>query len=186
MRLTERAHEIVSAVVSTGDVVIDATAGNGHDTCFLAQLVGSDGVVFAFDVQPTALARTAERLEQHGLSAARLCESDHAALQSVIPGELQGLIAAVMFNLGYLPGGDKSVITRRESTLAALNASLTVLRSGGVVTILAYPGHPGGDSETDAVTEFVAELNEKEFEMNTFQSDSTAPRTPRLFSILKR
>jgi SAM-dependent methyltransferase len=186
MRLTERAHEIIRQVAGLGDVVIDATAGNGHDTCFLAELVGVDGTVFAFDVQATALEKTAARLNQDGLGAVRLVEQDHASLRQVVPPELHGQISVVMFNLGYLPGGDKSVITRQESTLPAIRAALHVLRSGGLVTILAYPGHPGGDSEADAVTELVQSLSDELYDVTLFKSDSRAAGAPLLFVARKR
>lgn len=148
-RPTARAHREVAAVLREGDLAVDATAGNGHDTVFLAGLVGATGKVIAFDVQEQAIASTRQRLAAAGLlervelvhgSHALICE--HAAAASA---------AAVMFNLGYLPGGDHEVITRTEETLQALEAAAGVLRPGGVLTIVCYPGHAGGDEESAAV-----------------------------------
>ncbi len=148
-RPTARAHREVAAVLRPGDAAVDATAGNGHDTVFLAGLVGGTGTVIAFDVQAQAIASTRERLAAAGLlERVELVHGSHAGIaEHAAPGS----VAAVMFNLGYLPGGDHSLITRREETLAALEAAMAVLRPGGLLTIVCYPGHPGGDEESAAV-----------------------------------
>jgi tRNA A58 N-methylase Trm61 len=148
-RPTARAHREVAAVLRDGDVAIDATAGNGHDTVFLAKLVGEAGKVIAFDVQEQAIASTRERLAAEGLlERVELVHGSHGLIaEQVTPGS----VAAVMFNLGYLPGGDHAVITRTAETLGALEAARGVLRPGGVLTIVCYPGHVGGDEESAAV-----------------------------------
>ncbi len=147
-RPTAQAHEEVAAVLRPGDVAVDATAGNGHDTCFLAGRVGPAGRVVAFDIQPEALAATRQRLGEAGLAdRVELFEESHAAMaRRVAPG-----VGAVMFNLGYLPGGDHGLITRTQETLAALESAAGLLRSGGVLTVVCYPGHSGGDEEAAAV-----------------------------------
>ena len=100
-----------------GDVVVDATMGNGHDTLFLSQCISPGGRVFAFDVQASALEETRKRIPQE---MSTLFHAGHETMAQNIPAELHGRIAAVMFNLGYLPGSDKTCITRTETTLAAL------------------------------------------------------------------
>ena len=117
-----------------GDLAVDATAGNGHDTHFLAQLIGPEGKVFAFDVQPEAIAATQRLLQRWGVPEAcyQLIGASHAEMVAHLPGDAEGRIAAVIFNLGYLPGGDKSVITRAETTLPAVRAALELLRPGGL------------------------------------------------------
>ena len=153
-RPTQQAHEIVSAVVRPGETVIDATAGNGHDTLFLAGLVGEGGRVVAFDVQEAAIASTRRRLAEAGvLERVEPWTGSHARMaERVEPG-----IAAVMFNLGYLPGGDHGLITRTDETLRALEAAVALLRPGGVVTVVCYPGHEGGDKEAAAVREWIGQ-----------------------------
>jgi len=154
-RLTETAHAAVRAVLGPGETAVDATAGNGHDTAFLAGLVGPGGRVFAFDVQSEALDRTAARLRAAGLTNVVLLRRDHADLAAALPADCEGRVGAVMFNLGYLPGGDKSLKTRAESSRAAVAAALGLVRPGGVVTVVAYPSHPGGADEAAAVRRFV-------------------------------
>jgi glycine/D-amino acid oxidase-like deaminating enzyme len=179
-RLTERAHEIVRSVVQLGETAIDATAGNGHDTCFLAELVGSEGTVFAFDRQPAAIELTRQRLTESGLTNVTLCESDHSKLNAEIPERQHGTIAAVMFNLGYLPGGDKTVITQTRSTMIAFQAALAIVRPGGVVTVLAYPGHAGGDEETLAVEALFNSLDRSSFAVDV-ESVEGVESAPKLF-----
>jgi len=171
--------------VKPGETAIDATAGNGHDTCFLAGLVGSEGTVFAFDRQPVAIRQTQQRLAEGQLTNTTLRECDHSQLNAEIPERQYGTTAAVMFNLGYLPGGDKSVITQTKSTLIALKAALAIIRPGGVVTVLAYPGHVGGDEETLAVEALFSSLDEVSFEVDVEAVDGV-PAAPKLFVARRR
>lgn len=176
------AQKLVEDRVAPGDIVIDATVGTGVDTLFLAKTVGCAGTVYGFDVQPLALALTRERLDAaaqaapsaagargprgragaSGLAEARLLLRSHAELAAALPAAVHGHVAAVMFNLGYLPVAEidpsARVITLAETTLPALEAALTVLRPGGVATVVVYPGHEGGDLEGNAVEAWAAQL----------------------------
>ncbi len=151
-RPTQHAHEVVAEVVRPGETAIDATAGNGHDTLHLARRVGERGKVIAFDVQPAAIESTRRRLEDAGVAQRVVlwCGSHSEMADRVAPG-----VAAVMFNLGYLPGADHRVITRTGETLRALEAAAGLLRPGGVLTAVCYPGHAGGDEEASAVREWI-------------------------------
>ena len=154
-RLTDLAHQQVAAVAGTGDEVVDATAGNGHDTLELARLVGETGRVYAFDIQQAAIDQTRRRLSRYGLlERVRLRLCGHQHLLERLPPESRGNIAAVMFNLGYLPGGDKQRITRAATTIRGMEQATRCLRPGGILTVLAYPGHPGGSEELDAVKDW--------------------------------
>jgi len=147
-RATVLAHEHVREAVSLGDTVVDATVGNGHDTLFLAGLVGEEGNVIGFDVLEEALNSAKARLaEASVLERVSLHHVSHAELAQYCQTDA----SAVMFNLGYLPGGDQEAITLEGSTIAALEAALGVLGPGGVVTCVCYPGHPGGLEEAEAV-----------------------------------
>ncbi len=157
------AHKWIAERTSTGDIVIDATAGGGVDTYALAELVGPKGTVYAFDIQQEALDRTAERLSalagDNKLPALKLVLENHARMAEEVDPSVIGQVSAVMFNLGYLPGSsDLTVITEPASTLAALDAAITVLRPGGIVTCVLYPGHPGGAEEAAAVEAWAAQL----------------------------
>ena len=151
-RPTHILHTLLGEVIRQGDTVIDATAGNGHDTVFLAEAVGPDGRVIAVDIQEKAIQSTADRLHDAGLrDRVDLRQCSHAKLRELTP---DGSIAAIVFNLGYLPGADHAVITEPETTVAALTASACLLKPDGVLAVICYPGHAGGDSEAKAVQEF--------------------------------
>ena len=185
-RLTELAHAVVRKAVCPGDAVIDATAGNGHDTCFLAGLTGANGVVIAFDVQADAVQRTRERLKQNGLHGVTTLQQNHAELKSAVPESLHRQVSAVMFNLGYLPGGDKSVVTLPQTTVRGIGAALGVLRPGGVVTIVVYPGHAGGAAETTCVEQLLESLDGNDFSTETIESMPATESSPRLHIVKRR
>ena len=155
-RPTELLHLLLKSEIREGDFAIDATAGNGHDTVFLAEAVGETGRVLAIDAQAEAITSTASLLQSAGLGGrVTLRHGCHADLAGMAGGEMP---VAVVFNLGYLPGGDHSVITRTESTLRALAAASEILRLGGTLAAVCYPGNGGGDEEAAAVVDFFASL----------------------------
>ncbi len=158
------AHAYLHAHILPGTFAVDATAGNGYDTEFLCREVGAEGKVLALDIQQKAVDATNERLRQQGLSHighARL--ADHADLSSILKHE--GMPFAVMFNLGYLPGGDHAVFTTPKHSLPALQAGLSALVPGGVMTICAYSGGLQGTAERDAVLQWANGLDKKAYEV---------------------
>lgn len=158
IRITELAQEQISRVVRQGALVVDATAGNGRDTLFLARLVGPGGRVFAFDIQEGALQKTASLLEENRLAErVTLLHAGHETMSA----HIEVPVSAVMFNLGYLPGGDRAIVTRPESTRLALAASLELLRPGGLITVVLYPGHPQGKEEREIIVDYCRSLDSK-------------------------
>jgi SAM-dependent methyltransferase len=146
---TTVAREWVCRTLRPGDIAIDATAGNGHDTLWLAEAVGATGRVLAFDIQPEALDAAAARVTQAGLAErVKFHLGSHEGIGAIAD---PGSVAAVVFNLGYLPGHGHAVKTSQATTLAGLNAAIRVLRPGGVLAVVCYPGHEGGDEETHQV-----------------------------------
>ncbi|NUU59303.1 class I SAM-dependent methyltransferase [Paenibacillus agri] len=158
------AQKLTAERLTSGGRAIDATVGTGADTLFLAKLCGPRGEVRGFDIQAEALALAEERLRAAGealpgtLSPVTLLQRSHAAMLEAVPGDWPGTVSAVMFNLGYLPAGDadKTIITKPDSSLAALEAALELLRPGGIITAVLYPGHDGGDVEAAAVESWAA------------------------------
>ncbi|MBP3965728.1 class I SAM-dependent methyltransferase [Paenibacillus lignilyticus] len=180
------AHKLVKERVSPGDTVIDATCGNGVDTLFLAELVGPRGTVYAFDIQEEALERTRQRLNDSAAGAAlHLVHASHADMVEQISADGRGKAAAAMFNLGYLPGADQSVITTPDGTLAALKAALAVLRPSGIVTVVLYPGHPGGAEEADAALQWASSLPQSLAQTVLYRMAQKA-EAPYLLAIEKR
>ncbi|EFL52170.1 putative rRNA methylase [Solidesulfovibrio fructosivorans JJ]] len=153
------AHKLLARTLGPGRVAVDATAGNGNDALALAGLVAPDGVVHCFDIQAEALEKTRKRLEAAGLGhLARYHAAGHEAMLSRLPRAHHGRVAAAVFNLGFLPGGDEAVITRPKTTLAALDAASAVLAPDGGIAVVCYTGHPGGADETEAVAAWCVNL----------------------------
>lgn len=178
--LLEQAHHCLKACLNAGDVAIDATVGNGHDTLFLATCVGADGRVYGFDIQRQAIDTTRQRLAEHRLlERVALIQAGHEHMADHVAGNVKG----IMFNLGYLPGADKSLITRVETTLQAVEAGSRLLLKGGVMTVLAYPGHPGGDVEADELQAWCQTLDTRRFDAERLLSLHQRETAPRLFVI---
>jgi hypothetical protein len=184
-------HQILGARLRPGDVVVDATAGNGHDTVFLARHVLPGGRVFAFDVQAEAAVATRRQITNHNLQVT--CADDitvhhagHERMAELLPPEVRGKLRAVMFNLGYLPGGDKTLITRVDTTLSALQQALDWLAGDGVLTVAVYPGHDGGREEADAVERWMAALPSDRFEAQRLGYVNFKPTTPFCLAVRKR
>jgi predicted methyltransferase len=175
MRLVDRAHELLGEALREGDLAIDATAGNGHDVAFLAEQVGNSGKVYAFDLQKEAIEATAKLLAEKGLENVELHQCGHESMVEALPSEIFGQVTAVTFNLGYLPGGDKSVVTQITTTRLALRAAMDTLRPGGLLAVVAYRGHPGGPEECDAVREELSSLTNDLSVEGDPASDATSP-----------
>ena len=157
LALTAVAQSTVAGVLAAGMRAVDATVGNGHDTLFLARKVSPGGQVIGFDVQPAAIDATRRRLDAAGLGGAvELRLAGHQHLSDALPNEWQGSAAAVMFNLGYLPGGDKRLVTRPDTTLHALDGASRVLGPAGLLSVIVYPHHPGGQAEAEAVAQWTS------------------------------
>ncbi len=183
--LTAQAHQLIQNYLRVGDSAIDATSGNGHDTLFLAKSVGDSGQVFAFDIQQQAINATRQHIvEQLSMDRVELFHCSHERMQDHIPPQYQGQIKAVIFNLGYLPSSDKTVITHQHSTIKALQQALQILACPGIVCITAYPGHAGGEQELHALERFFQQLD-KQLYKTTCLNKAEKPSAPRLYSIEK-
>lgn len=154
-------HEALRRSVSPGTCCIDATAGKGRDTALLCHLVGTQGRVLAFDIQPEAIAQTRALLEREGLAArAQLIQDSHAHMaRYAAPASVQ----AIVFNFGRLPGGDPRIITQPASSLAAVEAGLQLLQPGGLLALALYYGGFNGTAERDALLAYLAGLDSRRF-----------------------
>lgn len=185
--LTEKAQTIIRRAVHAGDWLLDATAGNGQDTLFLASTFAGERVL-AVDVQSAAIEKTAALLAQHGITGVGLVCADHATELERLAGTgdvgRSGQFGAVMFNLGYLPGGDHSLVTRADTTLRAISAARLLLREGGVLTVLCYRGHAGGMEEYAAVLR--DSQQQQQCQVDVIETGTGHPAAPVLFVFRKR
>lgn len=182
------ARETVRRAVARSGVAVDATCGNGYDTLFLARQVAASGRVYGFDVQEEALRATRRRLEEAGLSGrATLFRKGHETMAEVLPEDVHGRVQAVMFNLGYLPGGpDKTLVTHPETTQAALEAAFRLLAPEGVITVVCYVGHPGGREEAKAAGAWAKGLDQARCHVLSYRFLNRENDPPRLLVIQRR
>lgn len=171
----------VSEHLSEGGFAIDATAGRGYDTMFLARTVGATGRVLAFDIQPAAVESTRALLASEGLDAEVVLASHADMAQYASPESAD----CILFNLGYLPGGDHTVYTRAESTIAAINAGLDILKHGGLMCVTVYSGGANGYAERDALIPFLASLDDGKYQVTSLSFHNWKKDPPRPFFIIK-
>ena len=176
-RPLEMAHDFLAQVITQEDIVVDATMGNGHDTLFLAKLAKQ---VYAFDIQKQALEKTSQRLQEAGLTNAELILQGHETVDQFVRE-----VKAAIFNLGYLPSADKSIITQPQTTLDALDKLCHMLVKGGRIAIMIYYGHEGGDIERDAVMDFVSQLPQQEYTATIYRTLNQINNPPFLVMIEK-
>ncbi|WP_419958750.1 class I SAM-dependent methyltransferase [Psychrobacillus psychrotolerans] len=181
-RVLPFAKQLLMSTVEPGDTVVDATAGNGHDTLFLTELVGENGHVYAFDVQAEAIQATSDRLEEaNKLELATLIQDGHENLHLYIQQE----VSAAIFNLGYLPGSDHEIITTGNSTLQAIESLLQLLKVGGMIVLVVYHGHPGGKEEKDALLSYVQQLPQSFAHVLSYQFLNQQNNPPFIIAIEK-
>ena len=174
------AADYMMRTIREGDVVVDATMGNGKDTLFLCELVGETGHVFAFDVQAEAVERTRERVRDAGFeSRTTLLLAGHETMGEHIAQPVQ----AVMFNLGWLPGAEHIVTKKPDTTLRAVSAALDLIAPGGIVTVCVYPGHEEGTRELEALKTYVSQLSVRTFNVLYHSFVNASSQTPQLFLI---
>lgn len=177
---------ILEAVIKPGDTVMDATMGNGLDSLFLAKLVGSTGKVFAYDIQKEALLKTKQRLLEAGcLEQVELLLKGHQHVTDEL-ATLEAPIAAAMFNLGYRPGGDTSIVTKPDTTIEAVRAIASSLKKGGLITLVIYSGHEEGQLEKDQLLAELTSWNQREFDVLQYRFINQINNPPFLVAIQKR
>ncbi len=181
--LTTQAQDQLKPRIQPGDITVDATLGNGYDTEFLAQQLGEQGWIFGFDVQAKALEQTRNRLKQIQCNL-QLFQQCHSTMKTEIPKSFHKNIKAIMFNLGYLPGSDKQLITQTKTTLMALSQAAEIIAINGLISIMAYPGHPDGEQETQAVINWTEKLDSQQFKLIT-HSQATHFQGPQLMILEK-
>ena len=180
------ARTLIADVLTPGACAVDATAGNGHDTEFLAGLVGPTGIVYAFDIQEQAITATRERLRTAGFEErVRLVHDGHERMKEHIDPVQHGYVNAIMFNLGYLPRGDKNITTQKHTSLAAIESAVELLAPNGIVTIMFYPGHPEGAEEAALISTWAGGLPQTQYQVLRYDFINLLNNPPWLLAIQK-
>lgn len=186
-RILPFARNLLKLAVNEGDYAVDATIGNGHDTAMLASLVGENGQVFGFDIQKEAIENTTNRLKEQDLyERVRLFHESHSQLLTIIPTEAHGKITGAVFNLGYLPGGNKEIVTKADSTIEAIEQLLTIMKPEGIIVLVVYHGHEEGAVERDHLLEYCSTLNQNRAHVLMYRFMNQMNNPPFIIAIEKR
>lgn len=174
--------KIMERVVGFGDSVVDCTMGNGNDSLKLAQLVGNSGRVFSFDIQKEAIEISKSKLEEEGLlNRVSLINDGHENIDKYILKEVDFII----YNLGYLPGGNKEIVTKSETTVESIIKGLSLLSSNGTLLVVSYIGHSGGMDENNEIEIMFESLEQREYNVVKFQFFNQKNNPPIVYMIEK-
>lgn len=175
--------QIIHVKVFNAQCCVDATAGNGQDTLFLAQMTPPEAKIWSFDIQEQAVYNTKQLLQNNGCSTkVQIVKDNHANLSQYIGA---GTIDVALFNLGYLPGGNHAITTTSDDMLKALAAVLERLNIGGIVSLIAYPGHPTGSEESQILKSFLANLPANLYKIGVFTMLNQNNQPPILYLLEK-
>lgn len=180
LKATKMAQNFVKAVLNDDDVAVDATLGNGNDTIFLSNQLPM-GRVYAFEIQKNAVDKFNMFLNKNNINNITVIHDGHENMKKYINESP----AAIMFNLGYLPGGDEKIITKPDTTLKAIEDAMEILKPGGIITIAVYTGHEGGKEEGETIEDYVKGINPKQFSTMTIKFTNRANSAPFLIVIEK-
>ena len=182
-KITEINKIFLEKIVQKGDVVIDATMGNGYDTIYLGNLVRETGKVYAFDIQEEAIESTRKKLEINNIiSRVKLILDGHENLDKYVKEN----VSCVVFNLGYLPRAKHIVITKPDTTLQAIKKSLDLLKPNGVISIASYTGHEGGLEEKNHICEYLNNLNQSQYNVLHIEFTNQINNPPQLILVEKK
>ncbi|MGN1402671.1 MAG: class I SAM-dependent methyltransferase [Bacillus sp. (in: firmicutes)] len=185
-RILPFARLLLKKAINEGDIAIDATVGNGHDTLFLTGLVGESGHVYGFDIQEQAITAASDRLkEHHAEHLVTLFQASHSRVAELVPESNKKLTAAV-FNLGYLPGGDKSIVTVADTTITAIEQILDRMEPEGIIVLVVYHGHPEGAKEKNLILEYAENLPQERAHVLQYGFINQVNAPPFIIAIEKR
>ncbi len=195
VKTTALVMDIVSSYINEGDFVMDCTMGNGNDTLSLARLTGAaDGaegaLVYALDVQDRALEKTSELLAENGIDAPEskgihLVKDSHVNLAEYVK-EAGRQPSAIVFNLGFMPGQDKSILTSIDTTMQAVEAALDNIMEDGIISVVTYCGHPEGREEHDKLIEYFTALPSKRYHVAFFDMINQKKTAPSVFFVTRK
>src|SRR5690625_5268745 len=180
------AHHLLEESINEGEIVIDATCGNGNDTLFLSKIVGDEGHVLAFDIQEQAIQNTKQLISENGFDNVSVINDSHAHIENYLPEEIEETIGGAIFNLGYLPKSDKTIITEGQSTITAIDTILANLKKDGLIVIVVYHGHEGGKDEKETVLKHVVHLDQKKYTVLKYGFINQKNNPPFIIAVQKR
>ena len=179
LKIIEFAHKVIKDKVSKNDICVDMTVGNGNDTLFLASICK---FVYGFDIQQLAIDNTTKRLNDNNVSNYQLFLSSHEKVDELVKEKVKAFI----FNLGYLPSGDKSITTNYVSTINAINNAMKILDDKGVIILVVYLGHENGKMEESKLVEYVKTIDQRQYEVLTYRFINQINNPPYVIAIERK
>jgi len=173
-------HAHMKAHIQPGDTVIDATAGKGRDTLLLSELVGESGHVYAFDIQKAAIQATKQLLDLHNKTNVTLLLESHDTMNNYVEKA-----DAVVFNFGFLPGGDHTIFSQGDTSIKAIDAALSLLKPEGFISLCIYYGGDTGFEERDRILAYLEALDQKQYTV-MLQCFYNRKNCPPLFAIIEK
>lgn len=176
-------HQLLLMRLPQARCIVDATAGNGKDTLFLATHSVTGARIWAFDIQEQAIINSKQLLlDNHCHNKVEYILDSHCNMDLYISDQVD----IVTFNLGYLPGGNHSITTTGQTTVQALNKSIQLLRVNGIITVVAYPGYATGKEENNQVLKYVSSLPQSVFNVGCWQMLNQTNEPPVLYIVEKK
>ncbi|WP_373898418.1 tRNA (mnm(5)s(2)U34)-methyltransferase [Haloimpatiens sp. FM7315] len=172
--VSELAQFIIKNYCRNFNFAVDATLGNGHDTDFLSTLFSK---VYSFDIQKCAI----DNYKKSNKNNVKLINDSHEYIDKYIEEKIDCFI----YNLGYLPGGDKSITTKANSTLNSIIKATKIINNNGIIAICMYVGHQEGEKEKNCILNFVQELSKKNFNVTLHKYINRTNNPPMLLIIEK-
>lgn len=186
MPILPYAHRLLQEIIEPGELVIDATCGNGNDTLALSEMTGKDGKVYAFDIQEQAIVQTKKKLESNQVANVELILDGHENVGRYLTDKHKEKVAGAIFNLGYLPRSDKKVITKPTTTIRAIDTIASYLKPAGRIICVVYHGHPGGAEEKQALLNYATTLNQHDFRVLHYGFMNQVNHPPFIIAIEKK
>jgi len=173
----------IASFITENSICLDATIGNGKDLLKIAKKLGKTGKLYGFDIQKSAITKTSELIREHNIDTEVILINDsHENLDKYIHEKLD----FVIYNLGYLPGGDKSIKTTEKSTIKSIKKALQLLSHGGIILITVYLNHPGGKEEYECVLELLSNLDQKFYNVFHIKFANQINNPPIMFGVEAR
>lgn len=170
-------------IIKEGWQCIDATLGHGKDVLFLSNKVGSQGHVYGFDIQEQAVESSSNMLKDQAIfDNYSLFQAGHETMATHVHGPINFII----FNLGYMPKGDKAITTKKTTTLVAVEEGLKLLTKNGLLWVVVYPGHDAGAVEAKGLETMVKTLDQKKYSVMKMQMMNQINNPPYIIAIEKK
>lgn len=175
--------ETIENYIEEEMTVVDFTMGNGNDTLLIAKALNGTGKIYGFDLQKIAVDKTKEKLNKAGMDFSNIefINDGHENVNLYIDEKIDFGI----YNLGYLPSGDKSIITLGETTLISIKKTLELLKENGILVIVSYIGHHGGMEENNLIVDYLGKLNQKEFNVLKYEFVNQLNNPPKVYIVEK-